>query len=150
MEGALSRLWRDQAGRRFRARLLANVVTWIATRIRSLDPKMAFCVRTIQAFCYRYPLSTPVVTSFGRMLNRPAVFVCVEDEDGTTGWGEVWSNFPSNGAEHRARLVNEVLAPAVAGAAASEPAQIFEKLTLGTAVLALQSGEQGPFAQAIA
>src|SRR5438552_7883186 len=109
-----------------------------------------FTIRSLQAFCYRYPLSTPVVTSFGRMLNRPAVFVCVEDEDGTTGWGEVWSNFPSNGAEHRARLVNEVLAPAVAGAAASKPAQIFEKLTLGTAVLALQSGEQGPFAQAIA
>ena len=43
---------------------------------------MAFSVRTIEAFCYRYPLSTPVVTSFGRMLNRPAVFVRAEDEDG--------------------------------------------------------------------
>jgi hypothetical protein len=28
-----------------------------------------------------YPLSTPVVTSFGRMLDRPAVFVRVEDDD---------------------------------------------------------------------
>ena len=55
---------------------------------------MAFSVRTIQAFCYRYPLSTPVVTSFGRMLNRPAVFVRAEDEDGVVGWGEAWSNFP--------------------------------------------------------
>ena len=70
-----------------------------------------FTIRSVQAFCYRYPLSTPVVTSFGRMLNRPAVFVRVEDEDGIVGWGEVWSNFPSTGAEHRARLVNEVLAP---------------------------------------
>jgi D-galactarolactone cycloisomerase len=109
-----------------------------------------FIVRSVQAFCFRYPLSTPVVTSFGRMLNRPAVFVRVEDEDGAIGWGEVWSNFPSNGAEHRARLVNEVLAPAAAGVAISEPSQIFEKLTIDTAVLALQSGEQGPFAQAIA
>ena len=70
-----------------------------------------FAIRKLQAFCYRYPLSTPVVTSFGRMLDRPAVFVRVEDEDGHAGWGEVWCNFPSNGAEHRARLVNEVLAP---------------------------------------
>ena len=54
-----------------------------------VDPEMAFSVRTIQAFCYRYPLSTPVVTSFGRMLNRPAVFVRAEDEDGVVGWGEV-------------------------------------------------------------
>ena len=111
---------------------------------------MAFSVRTIEAFCYRYPLSTPVVTSFGRMLNRPAVFVRAEDEAGVVGWGEVWSNFPSTGAEHRARLVNEVLAPAVIGRELDGPAQAFEILTQGTAVLALQCGEPGPFAQAIA
>ena len=46
-----------------------------------------FTIRSVQAFCYRYPLSTPVVTSFGRMLNRPAVFVRVEDDDGNIGLG---------------------------------------------------------------
>jgi L-alanine-DL-glutamate epimerase-like enolase superfamily enzyme len=109
-----------------------------------------FAIRSVQALCYRYPLTTAVVTSFGRMLSRPAVFVRVDDEDGYTGWGEVWANFPSNGAEHRARLVNEVLAPAISGFVASEPADVFEALTQGTSVLALQSGEPGPFAQAIA
>ncbi len=109
-----------------------------------------FTIRSVQAFCYRYPLATPVVTSFGRMLNRPAVFVRVEDRDGHAGWGEVWSNFPSTGAEHRARLVNEVLAPGICGRAVSEPSEIFEAVTQGTSVLALQSGESGPFAQAIA
>jgi L-alanine-DL-glutamate epimerase-like enolase superfamily enzyme len=109
-----------------------------------------FTVRSVQAFCYRYPLSTPIVTSFGRMLNRPAVFIRVEDSDGNAGWGEVWSNFPSTGAEHRTRLVNEVLAPAVSGFAVGEPSQVFEKITQGTSVLALQCGEPGPFAQAIA
>jgi D-galactarolactone cycloisomerase len=109
-----------------------------------------FAIRRLQAFCYRYPLSTPVVTSFGRMLDRPAVFVRVEDQDGVVGWGEVWANFPSTGAEHRARLVNEVLAPMMSGFAAKEPSDVFEALTQGTSVLALQSGEPGPFAQAIA
>jgi len=109
-----------------------------------------FVIRRVQAFCYRYPLSTPVVTSFGRMQNRPTVFVRVEDEDGQVGWGEVWANFPSTGAEHRARLVNEVLAPTMSGFAANEPSDVFETLTQGTSVLALQSGEPGPFAQAIA
>ena len=109
-----------------------------------------FAIRRVQAFCYRYPLSTPVVTSFGRMLNRPAVFVRVEDEDGQVGWGEVWANFPSTGAEHRARLVNEVLAPMMSGFAANGPSDVFDTLTKGTSVLALQSGEFGPFAQAIA
>lgn len=110
----------------------------------------AFTIRNLQAFSYRYPLSTPVVTSFGRMLNRPAVFIRVEDEDGQVGWGEVWSNFPSVGAEHRARLVNEILAPAIVGRTISEPAEVFEPVTQATSVLALQSGEAGPFAQAIA
>lgn len=110
----------------------------------------ALTIRNVQAFSYRYPLSTPVVTSFGRMLSRPAVFVRVEDADGQVGWGEVWSNFPSVGAEHRARLVNEILAPAIVGRSVGEPAEIFEALTQGTSVLALQSGEAGPFAQAIA
>jgi len=107
-------------------------------------------IRALRAFCYRYPLTTPVVTSFGKMTSRPAVFVRVEDEDGFTGWGEAWCNFPSTGAEHRARLINEILAPAAVGLAASEPEEIFQQLTQGTSVLALQSGEAGPFAQAIA
>jgi L-alanine-DL-glutamate epimerase-like enolase superfamily enzyme len=109
-----------------------------------------FKIRELQAFCYRYPLTTPVVTSFGRMTSRPAVFIRVEDEDGFVGWGEAWCNFPSAGAEHRARLVNEVLAPNVINVAASNPSDIFGKLTEGTSVLALQSGEAGPFAQSIA
>ena len=109
-----------------------------------------FTLRAVEALCYRYPLSTPVVTSFGKMLNRPAVFIRAIDDDGVEGWGEAWSNFPAPGAEHRARLVNEVLAPAVIGRKFDGPAQVFETLTQGTSVLALQSGEAGPFAQAIA
>ena len=109
-----------------------------------------FTIRSVQAFGYRYPLTTPVITSFGQMADRPAVFVRVEDTDGNVGWGEVWCNFPAPGAEHRVRLVNDVLAPALVGFKASEPSAAFERLTQGTSVLALQSGEAGPFAQSIA
>lgn len=109
-----------------------------------------FTIRSAQAFGYRYPLTTPVITSFGRMKDRPAVFVRVEDTDGYVGWGEVWCNFPAPGAEHRVRLVNDVLAPALVGFHATEPSAAFEHLTQGTSVLALQSGEAGPFAQGIA
>ncbi|MHC2681993.1 D-galactarolactone cycloisomerase [Bradyrhizobium diazoefficiens] len=109
----------------------------------------SFTVRSIEGVCFRYPLATPVVTSFGKMLNRPAVFVRVVDEDGVEGWGEAWSNFPAPGAEHRARLINEVLAPGLVGRKLENPAQAFEVLSKGTEVLALQCGEPGPFAQAI-
>lgn len=110
----------------------------------------SFRIRTVQAACYRFPLSTPVVTSFGRMLNRPAVFVRVEDDDGLTGWGEVWSNFPSVGAEHRTRIVNEILAPLVEGRNIAHPQDTFDQLSRKMDVLALQSGEPGPFAHSIA
>jgi D-galactarolactone cycloisomerase len=109
-----------------------------------------FTIRGVQAFCYRYPLATPVVTSFGEMRDRPTLFVRVEDDDGHTGWGEVWCNFPSVGAEHRTRLINEMLAPMLVGRAVTGPSDVLESLSAATSVLALQSGEAGPFAQAIA
>src|ERR1700704_1298079 len=114
------------------------------------DDMSSFTIRGIQAFCYRYPLTTPVVTSFGEMRDRPALFVRVEDGDGQAGWGEVWCNFPSVGAEHRTRLINETLAPMLAGRAMAHPSEAFEYLSAATSVLALQSGEPGPFAQSIA
>lgn len=107
-------------------------------------------LKRVEACCFRYPLTTPVVTSFGRMHDRPAVFVRVEDDDGIVGWGEVWANFPATGAEHRARIVNETLAPMLVGQNVSTPSDVFDLLTLRTSVLALQCGEPGPFAQSIA
>ena len=107
-------------------------------------------IRTLAARVFRYPLQTPVVTSFGVMRERPMVLVRAEDADGVVGWGEAWCNFPAVGAEHRARLVNSALASLVIGQRFAGPAEAFESLTAQTAVLALQSGEPGPFAHAIA
>src|SRR5664279_1490612 len=100
----------------------------------------SFKIRSLQAFCHRYPLAVPVVASFGEMRNRPAVFVRVEDDDGQFGWGEVWCNFPAVGAEHRTRLINETLAPLLAGRIVAHPSQLFDDLSAATSVLALQSG----------
>lgn len=107
-------------------------------------------LRSLRALVWRYPLKTPVVTSFGTMNDRPMVLVRAEDAHGVTGWGEIWCNFPSVGAEHRARLVHGVLAPLATSRAFDDAPSLFEFLTEQTAVLALQSGEPGPFAQAIA
>lgn len=107
-------------------------------------------VASLKAFVYRYPVETPVRTSFGIMHDRPAVFVRATDADGTVGWGEIWCNFPAVGAEHRARLVASVLTPRLEGHTYERPETAFEELTSATAVLAIQSGEPGPLAQAIA
>jgi len=107
-------------------------------------------IRRVTARVYRCPLQSPVTTSFGVMRDRPMVLIEVEDRDGATGWGEAWCNFPAVGAEHRARLIDSVLAPLLTARTFASPEQAFAHLTAATEVLALQSSEPGPFAQAIA
>lgn len=104
----------------------------------------------IEAFVYRAPIETPVQTSFGIMRDRSAVFVCVMDADGAQGWGEIWCNFPTVGAEHRARLVDTVFAPLLVGKSFESPASAFVTLSAQTEVLAIQAAEPGPVAQCIA
>jgi D-galactarolactone cycloisomerase len=107
-------------------------------------------VRSLRALVFRCPLATPVVTSFGAMRERPMVLVRAEDDEGAVGWGEAWCNFPAVGAEHRARLIESVLAPLLLDSKWSGPRDAFLHLEQSTAVLAIQSGECGPIAQAIA
>ena len=107
-------------------------------------------IARIEVHVLRWPVREPVRTSFGVMHDRPAVLVRVEDDEGAFGWGETWCNFPSCGAEHRARLIETVLAPLVVGRAFASPQVAFDELSARTAVLAIQSGEPGPIAQAIA
>jgi L-alanine-DL-glutamate epimerase-like enolase superfamily enzyme len=107
-------------------------------------------IRRIEAFVFRCPVAAPVRTSFGVMHDRPAVFVRLEDSDGAVGWGEIWCNFPVVGAEHRARLVKEVLAPLLGNRTFSSPRAAFDELSHRVSILALQSGEHGPLAQSIA
>jgi len=111
-----------------------------------LSPALA----RVEAHVLRWPVQVPVRTSFGVMHDRPAVLVRVEDSEDAFGWGEAWCNFPACGAEHRARLIETVLAPLVVGRSFASPRAAFVALSEQTAVLAIQSGEPGPIAQAIA
>lgn len=110
----------------------------------------ALQIRSLRALVFRCPVDTPVVTSFGVMRERPMALVRAEDADGVAGWGEIWCNFPAVGAAHRARLVQSALAPLLEGKAFPDPAAAWKLLSTKTEVLAIQSGEPGPLAQAIA
>ncbi|AOB31447.1 mandelate racemase [Bordetella sp. H567] len=109
-----------------------------------------FQLAKIETLVFRAPIEQPVQTSFGIMLDRPAVLVRVEDTGGAHGWGEVWCNFPAVGAEHRARVLDSCAAPLLLGRAWDHPTQAFEELTRRLRVLAIQTGEPGTVAQAIA
>lgn len=104
----------------------------------------------IEAWALRAPIATPVVTSFGTMRDRPAVFVRVTDAEGAQGWGEVWCNFPGVGAEHRARLLIDTVAPLALGPNWPDVGTLWRTLDARLRVLAIQTGEPGPLAQCVA
>lgn len=106
-------------------------------------------LHSVDIHVYRAPIDDPVRTSFAAMADRPAVIVRVEDRDGVAGWGEIWCNFPACGAEHRGRLAASVLAPRLLGRSFPSPADAHETLVRETRILALQTREFGPLAQAI-
>lgn len=114
----------------------------------SVSPAIA--VAKTEALVFRVPIERPVVTSFGTMHSRPSLVIRIEDADGAVGWGEVWCNFPSVGAEHRARVFETVVAPLLLQRPWKSPAEAFEALSRDLHVLALQSGEPGTIAQVVA
>lgn len=107
-------------------------------------------LRSVTAMVFRVPIANPVVASFGTMYNRPAVVVRAEDHDGAVGWGEVWCNFPTVGAEHRARMLESLVAPLLLARSWPNPAVAFASLTAQLHVLGVQCGEPGTIAQVIA
>ncbi|WDR03899.1 mandelate racemase/muconate lactonizing enzyme family protein [Devosia algicola] len=104
----------------------------------------------VETFVFRYPIATPVRTALGVMHDRPMTLVAVTDHDGVTGYGEIWCNYSAVSPEYRAKIVDQILAPLVLATTLETPADISECLRSKTHLMALQSGETGPFAASIA
>lgn len=106
-------------------------------------------VRAVEPVALSVPLETPLPTSFGIMDARSALLVRLSDAHGRTGWGEVWCNFPTFGALHRARLVERIIGPILCEAGPVDPWTIGAALETRLHTLALQTAEFGPIAQVI-
>jgi L-alanine-DL-glutamate epimerase-like enolase superfamily enzyme len=118
-----------------------------AARLPATSP---ISLKKIEAMVFRVPIAKPVITSFGIMHSRPSVIVRVEDDRGAVGWGEVWCNYPSVGAEHRARVLESVVAPLLIERPWRDPEEAFFELSRKLHVLGIQCGEEGTMAQVIA
>jgi D-galactarolactone cycloisomerase len=118
------------------------------THLPHPDPRPV-TIASVEAHAYRVPVRQPIKVSFGTFRDRPMVLVRVTDTDGAVGWGEAWSNWPAVGAEHRARLVDDI-AERLIGVTLQRPEEAFHRLSRELEVLVLQTLETGPIAQAIA
>ena len=124
------------------------MLDWLAKDYTNLD--LSFSIASANIVVMRTPCEIPVQTSFGTMIDRPAVYLQLETTDGVKGLGEIWCNFPSCGAEHRARLLQESILPALMCQTFKNPTTCFNMLSTKFERLAIQSGEFGPIAQCIA
>jgi L-alanine-DL-glutamate epimerase-like enolase superfamily enzyme len=106
-------------------------------------------IAKVEAFSFRVPIAIPIKVAFGTFRDRPAVYVRITDTDGVEGWGEAWCNWPSVGAEHRARLAAD-FGDRIVGKSYVEPGDVFRALEAELDVLVLQTAEVGPIAQALA
>jgi len=106
-------------------------------------------IERAECFVYRAAIDTPVINAFGSIPERVAIFIRLTDSDGCTGWGEVWSNFPTVGAEHRARLFATFIAPRLIGKTMARPEAFWAETDRALHLLGLQAGEPGAFAAAL-
>jgi L-alanine-DL-glutamate epimerase-like enolase superfamily enzyme len=104
----------------------------------------------VQTVTFRIPIATPVRTAFGTMTERVGVFVRAEDDAGAHGWGEIWCNFPSASAEHRAAMLDQIIAPRLLGRDISDPAALWAETDAALHLLRIQCGDQGALSAALA
>lgn len=104
----------------------------------------------IEAIILRARIDRPVKTSFGIMNERPSLIVEVTERSGCIGYGEIWCNFPSFGAEYKAHLVVNEFAAALKGAEFVNPVEIYDFLQSRFEILTLQCGDRGALTQIIA
>ena len=86
----------------------------------------------------------------GTMLTRPALLVRLTDSDGAIGWGEIWANFPPRANLHKAHLVEDVVAPKLAGTGFVEPREITDRLRAELSTYFLHVGQSQVFEHILA
>lgn len=98
-----------------------------------------------------YPLQNEVQTSFGKMQRRTNLLVQIETDEGITGIGESWTNFPHWAFEERRATLLKGIRPLLLGEDPRNVSFLWEKMhrVLMRGGAGLQSGAEGPLMQAI-
>lgn len=122
----------------------------VETPIKLPTPDLSAEISKLEVFIFRVPLKTPRVNSFGSMTHRTALIVRLIDAEGAEGWGECFCNWPAFAAEHRYRILTEILAPKLEGKKFTSPGELTSYLNAKVRILRIQADEPGPFDQAIA
>lgn len=105
----------------------------------------------VSALVLSYPLEKKVETSFGKMDSRTSVLVRVDTDQGITGIGESWTNFPHWAPEERRITIEKGIKPLLVGENPLEVTRLWHKMygSLIRSGAGLQYGSPGPLMQSI-
>ncbi len=108
-------------------------------------------ITDLKAIVLSAPLARPVKTSFGSMDRRPGLLVAIETDEGISGVGESWVNFPHWAWEERRATLLRGIRPLLLGEEPRDIGRLREKLfrSLLRGGAGLQWGAPGPLMQAI-
>ena len=67
-------------------------------------------LKKINLYHLDYQLKNYVVASFGFMKSRPALILELTDTNDNVGLGEIWCNFPADGASYKFNLFKNIFA----------------------------------------
>ena len=65
-------------------------------------------ITSIRIYYLEFSLPNNIITSFGVMKSRPTIILELEDSNNNIGYGEVWCNFPSDGANYRFNVLKNI------------------------------------------
>ena len=102
-------------------------------------------IKSLRSYYLEFPLTNPVITSFGVMKSRPCVIIELEDFNKNIGYGEIWCNFPSDGASYRFNLLNNLYLDKIVGHEFSNPEKLIDIITDKFKTLFVQSRDIGSF-----
>jgi D-galactarolactone cycloisomerase len=102
-------------------------------------------IKSLRSYYLEFPLTNPVITSFGVMKSRPCIIIELEDFNKNIGYGEIWCNFPSDGASYRFHLLNSIYHKNIVGCEFSNPNKLIDKISENFKTLFVQSGDLGSF-----
>ncbi|MEM7303037.1 MAG: mandelate racemase/muconate lactonizing enzyme family protein [Pseudomonadota bacterium] len=79
--------------------------------------------------------------ALGNMPTRPALLVRLRTEDGCFGWGEIWANFPPRANQHKAHIVEDVIASRLLGTTFVDPDEVTSRLRASFSTYFLHVGQ---------
>jgi len=102
-------------------------------------------IKSLRSYYLEFPLTNPVITSFGIMNARPCIIIKLEDFNKNIGYGEIWCNFPSDGASYRFNLLNNLYIDKIISHEFSNPEKLINIIMDKFKTLFVQSRDIGSF-----